>query len=136
MGTIKHRIWAVSLCLLLGFLYSCSSDDGPDAYTQSLQDNASNLNMRGEPLQKTNPEDIARIQASLEYLGYNPGLADGTYNPKTRLAIKRFQKAHGLHTDGTAGALTEQAIYKAIQMRATLQDNTPSNIQPRKRSNP
>jgi peptidoglycan hydrolase-like protein with peptidoglycan-binding domain len=136
MITIEHRIWTVALCLLLAFLYSCGSNEGPDAYTQSRQDNSSNLNMRGEPLQKTNPEDIARIQEDLEYLGYDPGPADGTYDPQTRRAIKRFQEEHGLHNDGTAGTLTEQAILKAIHARKTLQKDTPSSIKSRQGSNP
>jgi peptidoglycan hydrolase-like protein with peptidoglycan-binding domain len=136
MRTIEHRIWAVSLCVLLSLLYSCSGNDGPDEYTQSLRDNASNLNMRGEPLQKASEEDIARMEADLEFLGYNPGPVDGTYDPKTRLAIKRFQEEHGLYTDGAVGALTERSILKAVHMRTTMQNNTPSGIQSRQGSNP
>jgi peptidoglycan hydrolase-like protein with peptidoglycan-binding domain len=136
MRTTEHWIWAFLLCVLLSCLYSCGSNDGPDAYTQSLQNNSSNLNMKGEPLQKTSPENIARLQADLQYLGYYPGQVDGTYNPKTRLAIKRFQEKHGLHTDGMAGTLTEQAILKAIHARTALQNNTPSSIQSQQISNP
>lgn len=136
MRVAAYRIYAVSLCALLCLLYSCTGTDNPDPYTQSLHDNSSNLNMKGEPLQKSSPDDLARIQADLQYLGYDPGQADGTYGPKTRLAIKRFQKEHGLHTDGAAGSLTEQAILKAIHARKTMQKNTPENIQPRQESNP
>ncbi len=136
MRTIGHPIWAVPLCLLLAFLYSCSDEEGPEAYTQSLTDNASNLNMRGEPLQTTSPEDIARMQADLHYLGYDPGPVDGTYDPQTKRAIKRFQEEHGLHTDGAAGPLTEQAILKAIHARTTLQKDTPNSIKSRRESKP
>jgi peptidoglycan hydrolase-like protein with peptidoglycan-binding domain len=136
MRTIEHRIRAVALCLLLSVLYCCGGNDAPDGYTRSLQTNSSNLNMRGEPLQKTSPEDIARIQADLQFLGYDPGPADGTYDTKTRLAIKRFQEEHGLHTDGAVGALTEQAIVKAVYARTTLQSKAPGGIQSRQGSIP
>lgn len=135
MRTVEHRIWTVSLCLVLAFIYSCGSDEGQDAYTQSFQENSSNLNMRGKPLQKTSPEDIARMQADLYYLGYDPGPADGTYDPQTRRAIKRFQEEHGLHTDGSVGPLTEQAILKAIHARTNLQKDTPSSVKSRQESN-
>ncbi len=136
MRTVGHRTSAVSLCLLLACIYSCSEDEGPETYTQSITDNASNLNMRGEPLQKTSPEDIARMQDDLQYLGYDPGPVDGTYDPQTRRAIKRFQEEHGLHTDGAAGPLTEQAIIKAIHARRTLQKETPSSVKSRQESKP
>ena len=136
MRAITYRICVVLLCVFLGLLYSCESNDSPDPYTQSLQNNSNNLNMKGEPPKKTNPDDIARIQSDLESLGYDPGQVDGTYGPQMRRAIKRFQQEHGIHTDGAAGALTEQAILKAIHARKTLQNNTPKSIQPQQESNP
>src|SRR6476646_10813454 len=41
-----------------------------------------------------------------------PGVhsADGVYGPKTRSAVKRFQRAHGLAADGVAGPQTLAAL--------------------------
>jgi hypothetical protein len=36
--------------------------------------------------------------------------ADGVYGPKTRAAVKRFQRAHGLSPDGVAGPQTLAAL--------------------------
>ena len=129
-----HSACIVLLCVLLCLLSSCA-DNNPEPYAQSLNNHSNSLNMKGEPLQKTSRDDLARIQADLEYLGYDPGQTNGTYGPKTRQAIKRFQEEHGLHTDGTAGSLTEQAIIKALHARKTLQKNTPKTIQNREESN-
>jgi peptidoglycan hydrolase-like protein with peptidoglycan-binding domain len=92
--------------------------------------------MKGEPLKKTDPKDIARIQSDLELLGYDPGKVDGTYGPKTRQALKRFQEDHGIQADAAEGTLTEMAILKAIHARRALQNNTPKNLQPAEESNP
>ena len=43
---------------------------------------------------------VRRLQERLAFLGYQPGRADGKEGPKTRRAIRWFQKAHGLPVDG------------------------------------
>ena len=53
------------------------------------------------------PADKARkIQLALRRAGYSPGPADGVFGPKTVRAVQKFQKAHGLRSDGIVGANT------------------------------
>jgi peptidoglycan hydrolase-like protein with peptidoglycan-binding domain len=129
-----HRISFPILCLLLGYCYSCGG--GNDAYVQPPDGTASNLNMKGEPLRARSPEEIAQMQDHLQQLGYDPGPADGTYGRQTKLAIKRFQSEHGILSDGAAGALTEEAIRRAMSARETLQQNTPRSVESPQKSNP
>lgn len=51
------------------------------------------------------------IQRRLTSLGYDPGPVDGETGPKTRDAIKQFQRARGLAADGVAGPKTLAALF-------------------------
>jgi len=55
---------------------------------------------------------IVKIQNRLNELGYNAGKADGVLGPKTRQAIKNFQKAKKLTADGIPGPITQNALFK------------------------
>jgi len=46
------------------------------------------------------------IQAALKNAGFNPGSIDGKIGPRTRQAIKDFQKSKGLVPDGVVGPKT------------------------------
>ena len=50
------------------------------------------------------------IQERLIALGYNPGPPDGIDGPKTREAMKAFQRDKGVTVDGKVGPVTEGAI--------------------------
>lgn len=57
---------------------------------------------------------IVRIaQEHLSNLGYYDGKADGVMGPKTKAAIKRFQREHGIKADGALGAKTVRALSSA-----------------------
>ncbi len=43
---------------------------------------------------------VAATQANLVRLGYNPGPIDGRYGPRTRAAIRRYQRDQKLQVDG------------------------------------
>jgi peptidoglycan hydrolase-like protein with peptidoglycan-binding domain len=47
-----------------------------------------------------------RIQRDLKLAGYDPGPIDGKMGPKTRTAIKAFQKDNHLKVDGIVGPKT------------------------------
>jgi peptidoglycan hydrolase-like protein with peptidoglycan-binding domain len=58
---------------------------------------------------------IYHAQVALQQLGYQPGPADGAYGPKTRKAIKRFQRDHGLAITGDLTPATVARIKKSLR---------------------
>lgn len=48
--------------------------------------------------------EILQVQALLQKLGFDPGAADGSMGPKTRLAIEAFQRSANLPVTGTVDA--------------------------------
>jgi len=56
--------------------------------------------------------DIPLLQQRLTAHGHNPGPADGVWGPKTTLALRAFQAAHGLTPDAILGRLTWTALLK------------------------
>lgn len=57
---------------------------------------------------------VKDIQAKLNELGYNCGIADGAFGNNTYNAVLSFQKAKGLTADGIVGNATLTALNKAI----------------------
>lgn len=53
---------------------------------------------------------VAAVQAALKPLGLYGSTVDGVKGPKTRRAIARFQRRHGLVADGVVGPLTRAAL--------------------------
>jgi ankyrin repeat protein len=45
-------------------------------------------------------QTLYQAQSKLKHLGYNPGVPDGMWGKKTRRAVKRFQRDHGLPVTG------------------------------------
>lgn len=50
---------------------------------------------------------IAAAQEALRHLGYDPGPSDGVVGPKTREAVKKFERDHGMPE---TGEITPQLI--------------------------
>ncbi|MDD5019776.1 MAG: peptidoglycan-binding domain-containing protein [Candidatus Omnitrophica bacterium] len=55
-----------------------------------------------------------QIQQALKNAGYYEGTVDGKIGPKTRTAIKQFQKDMGLKADGIAGKKTKEKLLKYL----------------------
>lgn len=78
---------------------------------------------------------IKQIQCLLTYLGYAPGTIDGVDGPKTRAAVKAFQRDFGgLIVDGVAGASTQKALRHAVAYgmpeRETVKPETGGKAEP------
>lgn len=54
--------------------------------------------------------DVVKVQERLIKWGYLSGRADGIYGQATMEAVKKFQKANGLTTDGKVGCTTAAVI--------------------------
>ena len=52
------------------------------------------------------------IQEALSEAGFNPGPIDGIRGRRTIKAIKEFQAANGLVTDGLVGPKTRAVLFK------------------------
>jgi len=65
---------------------------------------------------------VAKLQAKLKKIGFNPGRVDGDFGPATKAALIGFQKSSGLLADGIAGPRTQTAL------GLIANDNLPSVI--------
>lgn len=55
------------------------------------------------------------IQTALKNAGFDPGTIDGKMGPKTRQAVKEFQKTKGLNPDGVVGPKTWAELGKYLK---------------------
>jgi hypothetical protein len=56
------------------------------------------------------PQDVRRAQEALRNQGQDPGPIDGIMGPRTRQALRQFQKANGLQQTGTLDAETRERL--------------------------
>lgn len=73
-----------------------------------------------------NSADVKNLQLILSGLGYKPGRMDGYFDETTELAVRTFQKTHGLEATGivdskTAALLQEKIIEKIKSPESDLQ---------------
>src|SRR3954468_7631760 len=55
-------------------------------------------------------DDVVTLQSRLAELGFPPGKVDGIHGPATDAAVRAFQAALGLESDGTVGPETMRAF--------------------------
>jgi osmotically inducible lipoprotein OsmB len=87
------------LSILQGVLLGAAAGGLTGALTK---DDVINL---GDPIwasdsHPANKSAVARVQAGLSKLGYDPGSIDGAMGSKTESAIRAYQRDHGLLVDG------------------------------------
>src|SRR5688572_5394062 len=54
--------------------------------------------------------NIAALQVALKALHHYKGSIDGMNGPRTKRAVRRYQRAHRLPVDGVAGARTKRKL--------------------------
>jgi len=69
--------------------------------------------------------DVLALQEALEFLGYNPGPADGIFGPQTEAAVIAFLKDYGRQYTGSVGQSEVSAINGAVSDKAV---NLPDNV--------
>jgi len=120
----------IFICLLLFIFFSGCTTAGKrnNSQMQELQNRVTyleaELEMKNQEIsslesysespriRQVNKEDrvkqmsITQIQAALKNAGFYKGSIDGKMGPKTKEAIKTFQRANGLKADGIVGKRT------------------------------
>ena len=59
---------------------------------------------------KTGQKEVKSAQKALKAKGYDAGATDGAMGPRTRAALRNFQKAEGLRTTGQLDAETRSKL--------------------------
>lgn len=59
--------------------------------------------------------EVADMQRALLEKGFDPKGIDGKFGSNTEKALKAFQKANGLVTDGKCGPKTREVLYKTVE---------------------
>ena len=80
-------------------------------------------------VRKDSGKDVYWMQCKLKELGYYTGKCSGTYLDGTRDAVKAFQKANGLSTNGVADIATLEKLY-SVELFNTENDTTDTNETP------
>lgn len=103
------RAGALALTLVVAFaaivLFSVqqtSKLEDAAAYGQDIEASVLKEGSRGN--------DVKTVQDKLRRWGYYKGSVDGIYGPKTKEAVKYFQRKNGLTADGIVGKKTFEAL--------------------------
>ena len=67
--------------------------------------------------------EIEKIQESLNLLGYDAGVVDGSLGDKTRQAILRYQANNGFPQTGQLSTAEQQLLFKTVEERRVVANN-------------
>lgn len=82
---------------------------------KSKEEMAKIMGPQGKPTKERLPQDRKKqIQIALQKAGFYKGKIDGKIGPQTKEAIKAFQKANGLASDGIVGKRTWEKLSKHL----------------------
>lgn len=68
------------------------------------------------------------VQTKLKQWGYYTGAVDGIYGPKTKEAVKYFQRKNGLTVDGIVGKNTAAAMGISLSSTTTTSSQSSSDL--------
>ncbi|MBU1042872.1 MAG: peptidoglycan-binding protein [Candidatus Omnitrophica bacterium] len=71
-------------------------------------------NGQDDDIIKVNGLTVSKVQAALKKAGFYNGNVDGKIGPKTKAAIKEFQRKNNLKVDGVVGRGTWAKLKKNI----------------------
>ncbi|GAB6155900.1 NlpC/P60 family protein [Desulfosporosinus burensis] len=74
----------------------------------------------------TTSSDVVQLQTELNYLGYNVGIVDGIFGSNTQAAVKAFQSAQSLRSDGIVGPITGNQLNSLYATKVSQKNNTQS----------
>ena len=72
---------------------------------------------------------VSALQAQLKKVGLYKDVVDGDYGPKTRAAVRAFEKKHGWTQDGIAGARLQAQLAKEVKALGGVEKKTWKTIE-------
>ncbi|MCL6443910.1 MAG: peptidoglycan-binding protein [Alicyclobacillus sp.] len=116
MGTTKRIIWCCGLMVLSAMAspWTVFADSSQVAASSTTSANSSTSSEPTLQQGATGPA-VMLLQQDLSRLGYDVGVADGIFGPKTLAAVLAFQRKEKLPVTGLVGPLTWAALQKEIQ---------------------
>lgn len=108
----------------------------PEVETQEPEQSEPERPKARRTLRRTSPymrdedgyTDVSLCQTRLDVHGFSCGAMDGIYGPKTEAAVRSFQGAMGLDTDGICGSKTWAALDEEPGEEAT-DPETPTDVE-------
>ena len=78
----------------------------------------------------TRGESVRKLQQKLIDLGFLSGTADGIFGNRTEQAVRDFQKANRLTSDGLAGKQTQAVLFASENPGGQSEPTPPSSGEP------
>ncbi len=115
-GTVGGNFGALTKTAVIAFQNACGLDAdgvvGKDTWTKLYSDSAASAAIPTSTLQYGDRgSEVASMQSRLFDLGYLNTTADGIFGEGTEKALRAFQTASGLTSDGIAGARTMNLLF-------------------------
>jgi hypothetical protein len=107
---IKFRECAAAVAVLAAAVASAPALPGSEPGAGQKARPAVVSPRRPDPPLPAEVRSTLALQIALEGRGYSPGLMDGSFGPRTRIALAAFQAAAGRPPTGEADAATLQAL--------------------------
>ncbi len=128
------------LCLLIASI-STTATHGTIAHAQTIpttgQDASTPIAQATTASRRTlrvgnQGEDVRELQAALKLLGYFTGTIDGVFGGQTEAAVRRFQSAADITSDGIVGAVTWASLFPPADTftRTSASNPTPPPANP------